>query len=115
PTGPAYGPGEAGFVAALAAYDDAFNKFFTRLAADGINSSNTLFVITADENDHFVGGQPSGPCDGVNTPCVYSHVNCPSATVPTCPANNVGELNANMAGLLATQQAITTPFKVHSD
>ncbi|HET7377907.1 MAG TPA: hypothetical protein VFK30_14440, partial [Anaerolineae bacterium] len=53
PTGPAYGPGEAGYVAALKAYDDAFDKFFTRLASDGINTSNTLFVITADENDHF--------------------------------------------------------------
>lgn len=116
PSGPAYGPGEAGYVAALKAYDDAFNAFFTRLAADGINSSNTLFVFTADENDHFAGGTPTpAGCDGVNTPCVYSHVNCPSATVPTCPSDNVGELNANMAGLLATQQGVTTPFKVHSD
>lgn len=37
PTGPAFGPGQAGDVAQLAAYDDAFNKFFTRLANDGIN------------------------------------------------------------------------------
>jgi hypothetical protein len=115
PTGPAYGPGEAGYVAALAAYDDAFAKFFARLAADGINSSNTLFVFTADEGDHFAGGTPSGPCDGVNTPCTYSHVNCPSVAVPTCPPDNVGELSANMAGLLATQQGVTTPFRVHSD
>ncbi|MFN8594663.1 MAG: hypothetical protein U0559_00550 [Anaerolineae bacterium] len=115
PTGPAYGPGEAGFVAALAAYDSAFDKFFTRLANDGINASNTLFIFTADENDHFVGGTPTNPCDGVNTPCVYSHVNCPSATVPVCPSDNVGELNANMAGLLATEQGVTTPFRVHSD
>jgi hypothetical protein len=115
PSGPAYGPGEAGYVAALKAYDDAFDKFFTRLASDGIDSSNTLFVFTADENDHFAGGTPASPCDGVNTVCVYSHVNCPSATVATCPSDNVGELNANMAGLLATQQGITTPFRVHSD
>ena len=117
PSGPAYGPGEAGYVAALKAYDDAFDKFFTRLAADGLNSSNTLFVFTADENDHFAGGTPSNAdtCDGVNTPCVYSHVNCPSAAVPTCPSNNVGELNGNMAGLLATEQGVTTPFNVHSD
>jgi hypothetical protein len=115
PSGPAYGPGEAGYVAALKAYDDAFAQFFTRLANDGINKSNTLFVFTADEGDHFVGGIPSNSCDGVNTPCVYSHVNCPSATVPTCPSDNVGELNANMAGLLAIQQGITTPFRVHSD
>ena len=115
PNGPAYGPGEAGYVAALKSYDDAFNAFFTRLASDGLNSSNTLFVFTADENDHFAGGTPSNACDGVNTACVYSHVNCPSAAIPTCPANNVGELNANMAGLLATEQGVTTPFKVHSD
>jgi hypothetical protein len=116
PSGPAYGPGEAGYVAALKAYDDAFDKFFTRLANDGITPRNTLFVFTADENDHFAGGTPSpAGCDGVNTPCNYSHVNCPSTTVPTCPADNVGELNANMAGLLATQQGVTTPFRVHSD
>ena len=35
-----------------------FAAFFTRLAHDGINSSNTLFVFTADENDHFAGGTP---------------------------------------------------------
>jgi hypothetical protein len=113
PSGPSYGPGEPGYVAALAAYDEAFAKFFARLAADGINSSNTLFVFTADEGDHFVGGTPTNPCDGVNTPCSYSHVNC--STVATCPPDNIGELNANMAGLLATQQGVTTPFRVHSD
>jgi len=101
PNGPAYGPGQAGYVAALKSYDDAFGKFFTRLANDGINQSNTLFVFTADEGDHFVGGAPSpAGCDGVNTPCTYS---------------KIGELNTNMAGLLATEQGITTPFKVHSD
>jgi hypothetical protein len=116
PNGPAYGPGEAGFVAALKAYDDAFAKFFTRLANDGITAKNTLFVFTADENDHFVGGAPTpAGCDGVNVPCVYSHVNCPSTMSPACPANNVGEINANLAGLLATEQGITSPFTVHSD
>ncbi|MBV9415634.1 MAG: hypothetical protein JO363_11705, partial [Solirubrobacterales bacterium] len=53
--GGAYGPGESGYVAALKAYDDDFAKFFARLAADGINKRNTLFVVTADENDHFAG------------------------------------------------------------
>lgn len=103
PNGPAFGPGQAGYVAALKAYDDAFGKFFARLAADGINKSNTLFVFTADEGDHFAGGvgTPAG-CDGVTTPCSY-------------PPPSIGELNTNMAGLLATEQGITTPFKVHSD
>ncbi|HUM05596.1 MAG TPA: hypothetical protein VLT90_09050 [Terriglobales bacterium] len=101
PSGPAYGPGQAGFVAALAAYDDAFNKFFTRLDSDGINRTNTLFVITADENDHFVGGPPSpADCDGINVPCTYAQI---------------GEINTNLTGLLATQQGVKTPFTVHSD
>ena len=67
----AYGPGEAGYVAALKSYDDAFAAFFSRLAADGINKSNTLFVVTADENDHYAGQQAQN-CDGVTTPCVYN-------------------------------------------
>lgn len=101
PTGPAFGPGSAGYVAALAAYDSAFARFFGRLATDGINSSNTLFVFTADEGDHFAGGAPSpAGCDGVTVPCTYSQI---------------GEINANLAGLLATQKGITTPFRVHSD
>ncbi len=97
----AYGPGEAGYVAQLQAYDQAFATFFDRLAAAGINKSNTLFVFTNEEGDHFVGSQPSpSGCDGVNTPCSYSQVS---------------EINGNLAGLLATQQGITTPFTVHSD
>jgi hypothetical protein len=101
PSGPAYGPGSAGYVAALKAYDDAFGKFFARLSSDGINRSNSLFMFTSDEGDHFAGG-PASPagCDGVTTPCTYS---------------KIGEANGNLAGLLATEQGITTPFKVHSD
>jgi len=100
-TGTAFGPGEAGYVAALKSYNDAFGKFFARLAKDGINSSNTIFVVTADEGDHFVGGAPSpANCDGVTVPCTYS---------------KIGELDTNLTGLLATQQQITTPFAVHSD
>jgi hypothetical protein len=100
-TGNAFGPGEAGYVAQLKAYDEAFGKFFTRLNHDGINRNNTLFVFTSDEGDHFVGGAPSpAKCDGVNVPCTY---------------NQIGEIQGNLSGLLATQQGVTTPFKVHSD
>jgi hypothetical protein len=100
-SGTAFGPGEAGYVAQLKAYDDSFATFSARLAHDGINSGNTLFVFTADEGDHFVGGAPApANCDGVTVPCTY---------------RQIGELNANLAGLLATQQGVTTPFKVHSD
>jgi len=57
-------------VAALAAYDKALNLFFTRPANDGINPTNTLFVIRAEEGDHFVGGPPKpAGCDGVTTRC----------------------------------------------
>jgi hypothetical protein len=71
--GGAYGPGEQGYVDALKAYNSAFIKFFDRLNADGINSSNTLFIFTADENDHFAGQQAQN-CDGVTTPCTYNTV-----------------------------------------
>jgi hypothetical protein len=97
----ARGPGEADYVQQLAAYDEAFGQFFDRLAADGIDQSNTLFVFTVEEGDHFVGSPPTNPgCDGVTTPCTYSLI---------------GEINGNLAGLLATQQGITTPFTVHAD
>ena len=69
----AFGPGEAGYVAQLRANDEAFEKFFARLAADGINQNNTLFVVTSDESEHFTGGAPvPATCDGVNVPCTYS-------------------------------------------
>jgi hypothetical protein len=97
----AYGPGEPGYVAQLKAYDQAFAKFFDRLAADGITKDNTLFMFTVEEGDHFVGSQPTpAGCDGVNVACSYS---------------TVSEVNANLTGLLATQQGITTPFTVHAD
>jgi hypothetical protein len=97
----ARGPGEQAYVDQLKAYDGAFAKFFARLAADGIDKSNTLFVVTNEEGDHFVGAQPTpSGCDGVSTPCTYGLL---------------GEINANLAGLMATQQGITTPFTVHAD
>jgi hypothetical protein len=81
-----FGPGEAGYVAQLQAYDHAFDLFFQRLAADGITRDNTLFVVTADENDHFAGGPPSpANCDGVTVPCTYA---------------KIGEIDANMTTLI---------------
>lgn len=86
----AYGPGSAGYVAQLKAYDDAFAAFFSRLAADGINKSNTLFVFTVDEGDHFVGGSPTpAGCDGITTPCDWT--------------GQVGEINANIDTLVQNQ------------
>jgi len=61
----AMGPGQPDYVAQLAAYDQAFANFFTELAAHGIDKTNTLFIITVDEGDHFVGGTPTpATCDG---------------------------------------------------
>jgi len=101
--GAAMGPGQAEYVAQLKSYDQAFGKFFTRLADDGINQSNTLFVFTSDEGDHFAGGTPTpANCDGVNVACTY-------------PFPSLGEISANMTGLLATEQGVTTKFNIHSD
>ena len=79
--GGAFGPGESAYVAQLKAYDDGFGAFFKRLAAHGITKRNALFVVTADENDHFAGQQAQN-CDGVNTPCRYN-------TVATAPFHGV--------------------------
>jgi hypothetical protein len=97
----AFGPGQAGYVAQLAAYDQAFEKFFARLKTDGIDQSNTLFVITSDENDHFAGGPPTpASCDGVHVACSYP---------------NIGELQVNLPALVATQTGNSTPFSIHFD
>ncbi|HET8894167.1 MAG TPA: alkaline phosphatase family protein [Gaiellaceae bacterium] len=84
----AYGPGEAGYVANLKANDDAFSEFFANLSAHGIDSTNTLFVITTDEGDHFAGTSGSS----------YTHTVCTNLTA--CPANQMGELDVNLKALL---------------
>jgi hypothetical protein len=102
-----FGPGEAGYVAQLKAYDKAFGQFFTRLANDGINQSNTLFVFTADEGDHFVGSAPTNStCDGVTKACVYP-------TDPTTMQELIGEIDADLNDLVAPIDA--TPFSEHED
>jgi hypothetical protein len=96
-----FGPGEAPYVKQLALYDAAFEKFFARLAKDGITKDNTLFIITADENDHFVGGPPSpSNCDGINVPCTYA---------------KKGEIDTFVDRLLLTQRRNTTPFSIRFD
>ncbi|HLY94873.1 MAG TPA: alkaline phosphatase family protein [Gaiellaceae bacterium] len=92
-----YGPGEAGYVANLKADDDAFAEFFANLAAHGIDPSNTLFVVTTDEGDHFAGVPGSS----------YSHTVC--TTLTACPANQIGELNVNLKALLPG------PYEIHDD
>jgi hypothetical protein len=114
-----FGPGEAGYVQQLASYNAAFGKFFARLAAEGITRDNTLFIVTADENDHFAGqaGAPAG-CDGIHTPCTYVRLpaGCDGDSVP-CTSTNLGEVDVDMRSLLLTEApTFAVPsFSVHSD
>ena len=96
-----WGPGEAGYVAQLKQYDQAFAGFFADLSKHGINRGNTVFTFTSDEGDHLIAG-PASPagCDGVNVPCTYSQI---------------GEVAGNLKGLIGTQSSATTSFAVHSD
>jgi hypothetical protein len=99
-TGAGLGPGSATYESQLKQENAAFGQFFAGLAAHGITKANTLFLVTADEGDHFVGGAPSpANCDGVTTLCTYK---------------NVGEVDGNLTGLLAAK-GVTTPFDVSAD
>jgi hypothetical protein len=96
-----FGPGEAGYVSQLKTYDTAFAAFFARLAQDGITADNTIFIVTADENDHFVGAAPvPANCDGINIPCTY-------------PIK--GEVEASLPVLLNAEFADTTSFNYDFD
>jgi hypothetical protein len=99
----ALGPGDACYVAQLAAYNDAFGKFFERLKADGITKENTLLVVTADEGDHFAGGAPApANCDGIKVACSYA---------------KLGEIDSNAATgapLVRSFERATAQLKVMS-
>lgn len=108
----ASGPGEADYKQQLADYDAAFATFFQNLAAHGIDKSNTMFVVTADEGDHFAGAQVTPDASGTAT---YSHTTCPQASltaVTPCPANQIGEVNAKIGALLPSGEP---GFDIHFD
>jgi hypothetical protein len=100
------GPGDSCFVGNAKAYDQAFDTFFRRLAADGITPANTVFMIGAEENDQFVGANvgrateptPAG-CNGVTNACHYA-------------SGQIGELAANIKGLLSTTASRGTQFDI---
>ena len=100
PSGPAFGPGSAGYEAQLREYEQGFAAFFSELRAHSIDETNTLFIVTADEGDHFAGITKTG-CDGVATPCVYN-------------PGEIGEVQVLVNQLLMTA-GITTPFGIHFD
>ena len=106
-----FGPGEAPYVKQLADYNKAWGQFFTRLQKDGIDQTNTLFVITPDEGDHFVGGEPNpANCDGAKI--VHGRV-VPDVAC-TYGTNGVGELDLNLNGATAAA-GDSTPFAIHFD
>ncbi|MCU1657129.1 MAG: hypothetical protein JWO57_1785, partial [Pseudonocardiales bacterium] len=105
-SGKPLGPGDSCYVNNAATYDAAFQKFFDRLQKDGITPANTEFVISSEENDQFAGANvgratqptPAG-CDGVTTPCQYA-------------TGQVGELQANIKGLLSGTSSSGTAFDI---
>ncbi|MDX6477966.1 MAG: hypothetical protein QOG29_553, partial [Gaiellaceae bacterium] len=105
----ASGPGESDYKAQLKAYDDAFAAYFDRLKADGIDQSNTLFMVTVDEGDKFAGGIGTPVGDGS---LAYTHANCSWTTTPSCPSNQLGEVNLNLKAKLPTG---TPAFQLHRD
>ena len=99
-TGAGMGSGTPAYESQLRQENAAFGTFFKDLAAAGITKANTLFVITADEGDHFVGSSPTpANCNGVTITCSYS---------------KVGEVDGNLTGMLAAK-GVTTPFDVGAD
>jgi hypothetical protein len=105
----AQGPGSACYEQQLQEYDQAFQAYFQRLAADGIDKSNTLFVFTVEEGDHFAGGPPTNQagCDGMHTACTY--------TSGTSGPNTVGEIQANLQDLVQKEAGDNTAFDYHFD
>ncbi len=114
----ALGSGDPCYVAQAQYYNQAFGTFFKRLAAAGITPKNTLFVLSSDEGDHEAGAnvgravQPSPQgCDGatVSGDTVTADVPC------SYPAGTFGELDANVTGLLSSQENNTVPFSLEND
>jgi hypothetical protein len=100
------GPGDSCYVSNAKAYDAAFAAFFDRLQKDGITPANTEFLISAEENDQLAGanvGRASQPtpagCDGVTVACHYA-------------TGQIGELAANVKGLLSTTASKNTAFDI---
>jgi hypothetical protein len=118
PSNFALGSGTACYIAQAQYYNAAFGTFFQRLAADGITSANTEFILSSDEGDHEAGAnvmrtlQPTpANCDGatVSGDTVTPDMLC------TYPAGTFGELGGNITGLLATEKNNTTKFSLEND
>src|SRR3954447_9295371 len=113
-TASAMGAGEAAYQQQLKDYDTAFATWFQDLAAHGIEKSNTLFVVTVDEGDHFAGGtgSPDPASPGALT---YTHAFCPQASVTAvtpCPTNQIREVNVKIGSILPAGEPA---FDIHFD
>jgi hypothetical protein len=107
----ATGPGEITHEQQLKDYDTAFENFFQNLQQHGINKSNTLFVVTVDEGDHFAGGVGT-PQQGSNN-LIYDHRTCTVLTA--CPSNQMGEVDVNLSSGTGVLPAGESPFDIHFD
>ena len=105
----AQGPADPCYKANLASYNAAFEKFFQRLADDGITPSNTVFMFSSEEGDHFAGanvGRSIEPnCTGTPETTDYT---CSYAG--TGASARIGEQFVQIHGLLKNQLGNTTPF-----
>jgi hypothetical protein len=106
-SGTTQGPGDPCYTANLAAWNAAFVTFFQRLADDGINKSNTLFIVAADEGDHFAGANVGRAVD-VSSSCTGSAGTLAYAC--SYPAGTIGEEQVSIHGLLSAEFGNTTPF-----
>jgi hypothetical protein len=93
-----WSPGEAGYVARLAAYDAAFQAFVDRLATGGMTRRNTLFVVVSTGHDAFIGGPSEPPdCNGIAIACSY---------------RPIGRIDTSLNRLLASERRNVTAFDV---
>jgi len=114
----ALGSGSACDVAQAQYYNQAFGEFFKRLATDGITARNTLFILSSDEGDHEAGanvGRAIQPTPASCNGATVSGTTVTPATECTYPAGSFGELDANVTGLLSSQQNNTVPFSLEDD
>jgi hypothetical protein len=111
----ASGPNEEDYKQQLRDYNTAFGVFFDRLKKDGIDKSNTLFVVTVDEGDHFAGGVGTPDPSATDGALTYNHGFCPQASltaVTPCPSNQIGEVNVRIGDVLPTGEPA---YDIHFD
>jgi hypothetical protein len=106
-SGKPIGPGDSCYATNGENYNQAFQTFFQRLAADGINASNTLFVVSTEENDQFAGANATRFLKPTPADCDGSPGNFCSY-----PTGSIGELQANIKGLLAGTASANTAYDI---